>query len=470
MNVFRDRPAASLYLSFLVLGIVTYFGGTHDISEVRLLYLGGCVGVAFFALRLGTAYHFEVLVVLFAFSPFLRRIVDYHCGFDPHGYMLSGPLLAALLPTPALPAAVMAGDGLLAGRVKPYLLALVCLGYAALLTVVSGSYVSAVTGLGKSASVLLYGLWLLADAEDPRKVMRQGARAFALVMPIVGLYGIMQFLDPSPADRYWMIATNMASVGLPEPEKVRVFSTLNSPASFGNFMVFGLVLIGFVRSRWELLICGTPAAIALLLSQSRTSWLALAGSIGYTALSANTKRRATALIVVVLVAGTFAVAATPLSGVISARLDSISKAPSSDASAMVRLGEIEYIFNHLDSYLIGSGMFWHEGTGWAFASQGTEASDGLIVQSIGMMGVVFGLLFVGSVIWAALRALSRVRYRSEVEFVIAGALVIGQLLTVPFVNPTGAEFGVFLWTVIAVATRTPARSASARKLAPAGAR
>jgi hypothetical protein len=470
MNALRTRPAALVYLSLMLLGAATYFGGTHGIGIVRLLYLAGCVAVGFQALRFGAAYHFEALVVLFSFSPFLRRIVDYHCGFDPHGYMLTGPLLAALLPTPALAGAVLARDGPLGGRFGPYLLAVVCLGYAALLTVLHGGYVSAVTGLGKSASVLLYGCWLLAKAEDPRQVMRQGARAFALVMPIVGVYGIAQYLDPSPADRYWMIATRMSSVGLPEPQQVRVFSTLNSPASFGDFVVFGLMLLGFLRSRWELLICGAPGAVALLLSQSRTAWLALAGSIGYAALFAGTKRRAAALIVVTFVAGTFAVAATPLGGVISARLATLSQGPEGDASAAARLGELEYIFNHLDSYLIGSGTSWQEGTGWAYSTQGTEGSDGLIVQSIGMMGVVFGLLFTGSVVWAALRALSRVHYRAEVEFAVAGGLVMGQLLTIPVANPTGAEFGVFLWTVVAVAMRTPARPAAAPNLAPAGAR
>src|SRR5262249_47725544 len=102
VNMLRARPVLSLYLSLLLLGLATYFGGTHGISAVRVLYLFGCVGVAVHALRFGTAYHFEALVVLFAFSPYLRRIVDYGCGFEVHGYMLTGPLLAALIPTTAL--------------------------------------------------------------------------------------------------------------------------------------------------------------------------------------------------------------------------------------------------------------------------------------------------------------------------------------------------------------------------------
>jgi hypothetical protein len=455
MNVLRARPALTLYLSILLLGLVTYLGGAHGISAVRLVYLFGCVGVGFQALRFGTAYHFEALVVLFAFSPYLRRIVDYGCGFEVHGFMLTGPLLAALVPTTALPAAVMATRGHLVGRLGPYLVAFLCLGYSALLPVLNGDYVSAVTGFGKSASVLLYGCWLLANAEDPQQVVRQGARAFAVVMPITGIYGIMQYFDPSPADSYWMTASAMSSIGLPEPEQVRVFSTMNSPASLGNFLVFGLMLVGFVGSRWRFLICFGPGSVALLLSQSRTAWLALAASIIYTLFYSTTKLRSLILVIAIASATTFAIIATPFGDVISARLETVSDSPSQDGSAQARLDELVFIFGHLDNYLLGSGTGWQNGTGLEHSSQSTGAFDGMIVWSINAMGVFFGLLFDFSIIWSGLQALLQVSRRSPPEFVIAAGLLAGQLITIPLVNPTGAEFGIFFWAVAAIAARAP---------------
>lgn len=455
MNALRARPALSLYSSLLLLGLVTYVGGTHGISVVRLLYLLGCVGIAVQALRFSTAYHFETLVVLFAFSPYLRRIVDYGCGFDAHGFMLTGPLLAALVPTVGLPTAVMATRGHLASRLNPYLLALICLGYAAFLPVLNGDYVSAVTGFGKSASVLLYGVWLLAKAEDPQQLIRQGARAFALVMPVVGIYGVMQYYDPSPADSYWMTETATASIGLPEPEQVRVFSTMNSPASLGNFLVFGLMLAGFAGSWWQLPICFAPASIALLLSQSRTAWLTLAGSIIYTLWFSTTKLRSLRLVIVLAFASIFAIFATPLGDVISARLGTIADSPSQDGSGQARLDELTFIFSHLDNYFLGSGAGWQNGTGVEFNTQSTGAYDGMIVSSISGMGIFFGLMFLGAVIWAGLRALLGVGRRAPPEFVTAAALVAGQLATIPLVNPTSAEFGVFFWSAIAIALRSP---------------
>lgn len=454
MSVFEKRPVTLLYLLIALLVFVTYFAGEHGLSAVRQLYLLGCMGIAFQALRLGTGYHFEALIALFAFSPFLRRIVDYSCGYDERGLMLMGPLLAALVPTTSLPAAILAKRGHLVGRLGPFVLITACLVYAALLSALNGGYYSAAVGLGKSISVLLYGCWLIAAADDPGLVMRQGARAFLLIMPIVSVYGIAQYFDPSPADRDWMIYSAMSSVGLPEPEQVRVFGTLNSPASLGNFIGFGLVLVGFLRRPWEVLICSGPGAVAMLLSQSRTTWISLAVSIVYPLFLSGTKQRSGILSLAIMVTASLTVLATPLGDVISARIQTISGA-SDDGSAMARLDELRFLLDHLDMYLVGSGYSWQNGTGWGGATLALTASDGLIIQSISIMGVFGGSLFISGVVWAAVQAIVRVGRRSAREFVVSAALVLGQLAAIPLDNPTGAEFGILFWTVVAIALRTP---------------
>jgi hypothetical protein len=331
------------------------------------------------------------------------------------------------------------------------------MGYAAFLPILDGDYVSAATSFGKSASVVLYGCWLLAKAEDPQQVMRQAARAFAVVMPIVGIYGIMQYYDPSPADSYWMTETAMSSIGHPEPEQVRVFSTLNSPASLGNFLVFGLMLTGFAGARWQLPICFAPAAAALLLSQSRTSWLVLAAAILYTSWFSTTRLRSLALIIVIASATTFAAVATPFGDAVSARLETISDAPSDDGSAQARLQDLSFMFNHLENYLFRQSSSGQQGkTGLGFSTEATGANDGLIISSINSMGVFFGLIFIIAVISTGVQALLRVKRRASPEFVVAAGLVAGQLAMTPLTNPTGAEFGVFFWAAVAIVTRSPA--------------
>jgi hypothetical protein len=230
---------------------------------------------------------------------------------------------------------------------------------------------------------------------------------------------------------------------------------MNSPASLANFLVFGLMLLGFVGSRWGLLICFGPGTVALLLSQSRTAWLALAASIIYTLFYTTTKLRSLILVIALASATTFAIIATPLGDVISNRLETISDSPSQDDSGQARFGQLVFIFGHLDNYLFGSGTGWQNGTGVEYSTQSTGAYDGMIVSSISAMGIFFGLIFVLSVIWAGLQGLLRVSHRAPPEFVIAAGLVAGQLITIPLVNPTSAEFGIFFWAAVAVAARAP---------------
>jgi len=449
------RPTMLLYLLLATLILTAWAGGAAGISSVRVLYLAGCIGVAYQAVRFGPGYHFEALVVLFAFSPFLRRIVDYECGYDPLGLMLTGPLLAGLVPTAGLATSILSKRGHLIGRLGPYLLTTLTLSYAALVLEFSGQYVPAVAGFGKSMSVLLYGCWLLAAAEDPRRVVRHGARAFLVVLPVVSIYGYIQYIDPSSADRYWMISSAMSSVGYPEPQRVRVFSTLNSPESMANFIVFGLLLIAVLRRFWEVLLCSGPAVVALLLSQARTAWVALAAAIFYSFFFSKTWLRCTLLAGVVLVAGTFAVVATPAGDIIATRLQTLTDSTGGDFSGEARLDEFQFIFNHVEDYLFGGVTEGSGKTGWETNTRSLAASDGLIVSSIQAMGIIGGPIFIFGVVWAALQGLAHLQRRAEPEFVVAGGLVFGQLVVIPLSNPTGAEFGILFWSLIAIAARTP---------------
>ncbi|MGI4793724.1 MAG: O-antigen ligase family protein [Janthinobacterium lividum] len=449
-------PGTALYASLALLFVLTYLGGTHGPGIIRILFVVGCLAVSHLALRLGPAFHFEALIVLFSCSPYLRRIVDFHSGYDPHGLMLIGPLVAVLLPTMRLPAALLQRRGAIAGQAGTFLLLALCLCYAALLSVMQGNYMPAAIGLVKTLSVLAYGYWLIADA-DPRQVMRQAGRAFAIILPVIGIYGLMQYLDPSPADRYWMIASQESSMGNPEPLEVRVFSMLNSPQSFGDFVIVGLMILGYLRRSWEVLVLSAPAAIALLLSQARAAWIALAVAILYTFSFSGTKARSTIVVAWIVIAGGFAIEATPLGDVISTRLETMTNNPGQDGSAQARLEDLRFLFDHLDSYIVGAGFSAPGGTGLAYSTQQLRANDGIIIQSVTSMGAVVGVLFIVGVLWAGLHAAAQVKSRAEPEFVIAASLTIGQLVVLPLNNPAVGEVGILFWSMIAVATRAPGR-------------
>jgi O-antigen ligase len=99
-------------------------------------------------------------------------------------------------------------------------------------------------------------------------------RSFVFLAILVGVYGIYQYMVLPPWDHFWMINADMNSIGLPEPQKVRVFSFLNSPGPAGVFLGVALAIM-VVQKKWRVLgIVGIMiVAFALLLTLVRVGWV-----------------------------------------------------------------------------------------------------------------------------------------------------------------------------------------------------
>src|SRR5664279_3330424 len=92
------NPAFRTYIAtggFLALSIMMGFAG---IGATRWLYMIGCIGLGYMAWKDSPGHHLEVTIILFAFTPFIRRVIDANAGFDMLGIMISGPLLTMLVP------------------------------------------------------------------------------------------------------------------------------------------------------------------------------------------------------------------------------------------------------------------------------------------------------------------------------------------------------------------------------------
>ena len=87
--------SASLFLALMA---TTVAFGLLGIAVVRYLFLAGAAGLGWWFWRIGPERHLQTAVALFAFAPFLRRVVDWGCGYDASGLMLAGPLLAIAVP------------------------------------------------------------------------------------------------------------------------------------------------------------------------------------------------------------------------------------------------------------------------------------------------------------------------------------------------------------------------------------
>jgi hypothetical protein len=334
----------------------------------------------------------------------------------------------------------------------PILVTAGCVAYAAATSLFQGDWFNAASGTLKWIAPLVYASALLQYA-DRDHLVEAMTSAFLVILPITGLIGIYQYIDPPDWDRYWMQFAPILSVGRPLPYEVRVFSTMNAPASFATFTATGLLLVCFLRSRWYLPLSAIPAALAFLLSLYRTAWLSLAVGVLFCLLFQSTRKRAA--IIMLSAVGTVVIAATlpPFADAVSERLATLAEG-AADASAQERLEEYLVLWNQPDSSLFGVGF-----TTGDVGAAGTVATDGMIVSCWLAMGIVIGLLCLSALVWVCLKMVAAAWRDGRREATIIGALGCGALVQLPLANVTSGELGFLFWTLAALAMRDASSAA-----------
>ena len=438
------------YAPLVVLLMLTGVMGELGLGVTRLLFVVGCFGVAVRAYQRGSfALHVQIALTLFVFAPLLRRILDLHTGYDASGSMLVGPLLAltAVFPElrPLLSRRSVRGPILL-----PYAIAGLCLTYGWTITAFGGDFVPSTTNAMKYVVPMLYSVCLILNPRQTAGVMGAAAKTFLVVSPIMGLYGIFQHLNPQPWDQFWMISSKIDSIGLPEPGKVRVFGTMNSPVSFAAYATCGLLLFTFVRSKFMPpvlvpFIAILPLSVALLLTGVRTAWISAIISILVCLCFEKTRKLAFVLLVCLIGGAVFALLFTSFGDVIASRLTSLDSNVSEDGSGTARLGDYFHVFGGDDRYMLGVGL------GGRTDSQ-MNALDGLLLSSAVQMGTVFGLLHTAAVLWAGLQAVCRVDRNSDVMRLVTCALVVGSMAVFLLTNISVGEIGFLFWMMVGVLT------------------
>ncbi|NVO17284.1 MAG: O-antigen ligase family protein [Rhodoplanes sp.] len=418
----------------------------------RLVFILGCGAAGWYAWRRSPGEHLQTALVLFAFAPFVRRLVDLTAGYDQAGIMLVGPLLTLLAPFPQLWRR-LESDQPFDRRMGPLLLVGVCVAYATVLSMFQGDWMNAAAGALKWSVPLLYAAALI-DVDEPEDLVRKAAAAFVVILPVTGLYGIWQYVDPPNWDRYWMSFAPIMSAGQPIPFGVRTFSTMNGPASFATFTGVGLLLVGFLRPGWQSLVFASPAALAFLLSLYRTAWLSLAVGLVFCLAFAVSRRRAAVVLVGLLAAVVIAGTMTPFSEVIGERLASLTEG-SQDGSAQERLEQYVSLWSQWDSSLFGVGFTVSD-----VGSAGTMAVDGMVIACWLAMGIVGGIACLTGFVWAAGSAVVAASRDGSREAVLIGAIACGALFQMPLASIASGELGFLFWTfvvLVSAAPRTPAR-------------
>jgi len=184
-------------------------------------------------------------------------------------------------------------------------------------------------------SALVFG-W--GDGEEGKQLTL--VRTLVVLLPPLAIYGILQYFFPLTSwDSTWVETADLASIGAPQEGHIRIFSTLNSPGTFGLVLAIGILLALAVRRR-PLTAAATTLLmlVALALTFVRSAWLSLVvGVIVYlTAARGRRAGRTVAVIATCLVALVVVGGSNPTTKAFTQRVTSLGEL-GKDRSAQDRL-------------------------------------------------------------------------------------------------------------------------------------
>jgi hypothetical protein len=208
-------------------------------------------------------------VSLWFYTPLVRRVLDLQHGFTATNLALAAPVLAS---TVALLTVLRFARELKGELFAPALLVIAAVTYGFLVGALRNGVVPAFYAYLTWLSPAMVGMHTALHWRRYPEFRDAFLRTLAWGIGPAALYGIVQFVVMPPWDAYWMVSTDLQSIGDPVPYSVRVFGSMTMPGTFAVVMEVGLLLLlsANVRGRLPSLVLGF---IGLLLSRIRTAWL-----------------------------------------------------------------------------------------------------------------------------------------------------------------------------------------------------
>lgn len=381
------------------------------------------------------------------FMPLARRLLEYAAGTTERDLLSLVPfLLTGMAGIAAVRGARPTGPmlviltiaaaaflvGVPAGLAQPAALAFALLAYGAPMA-------AAFIGIreGRSAS------------EPPLGTL---GSSLLSALPFVAAYGIVQYyaLPLLPWDGAWIAAAGLHSLRSPEPDHLRVFSTLNSP--FPAAAAVGVALLVWVsRARLGVtdIVAGALGVAVLALTYVRSSWVGLAVA-GVVLLLAGRSRAVLARAVV----GGAAAALVLVAGLGHPTIQAIIQRGSSisdyerDPSAQDRFGLVEEVVPQVTA---PGGLLGH-GLGQAGLASDLGGSSPLasadngylaILYQSGPIGFAFLLAALAALVTLAIRSVRRRDPGAPLDL----ALLVFTLVIEFFNDALYGMRGAVLWYV-----------------------
>lgn len=265
------RKAAST-LAFAVFIAVTLAGlGGLGGRLFAVLYVAAASVAGLVAYYRAPTRYLVFVFALWFFTPFVRRVVDLHHGYQPASFVLMAPVMVTLIAGLTM---VYRPRELRGSLMYPFVLTLSGVLYGFTIGVLKNGLIPATYALLTWVGPISLSVHLILNWRSLPALRKAFLDFLQWIVPVLGAYGIYQVIALPSWDRYWMLAANVASIGMPVPFGFRAFGTMNSPGPYAVVLMIGMLFL-FGTARRGMVISLTLSLIALLLTRTRSGWVAL---------------------------------------------------------------------------------------------------------------------------------------------------------------------------------------------------
>ncbi|MFQ5569665.1 MAG: O-antigen ligase family protein [Rhodothermales bacterium] len=423
------------------LAAVLFWSGTAVMFRYAIPLMALVLGAVF--LQTAPVLYVGFTWWLWFLTPFARRVIDYQAGWqDPNLVMLTPYLVSGL----AVFTLIRHRSRLLDKHLFPFALAIAGILYGYVIGILKVGPATATYDVLRWLVPVFFGLHVALLSETYPAFRCSIQRALLGGIVVMGVYAVAQFYVLPPWDAFWMIKSEMGSIGQPYPFKVRIFSTMSSPGPFAAVMMAGVLMLFGMRKRM-FLVAAVPGYTGFLLALVRSAWGGWAMAL--LLMAAWTRDRMRRRLVGVLLLGSLVVVPALTVPAISNRLGDrfeSFKNFSEDRSLNARMKLYKNVSLRALTNPVGTGL-GTIGTAQKMRTGKTKNFDSgvlTITQQFGWPGLLLylgGLVLLAKILWQIPRRTEdmTIAVSSAIAFSILAMLLFRSALT----GASGAVFWCF---------------------------
>jgi hypothetical protein len=439
LSIGRDRLPGQIVVAFWVsIGLLLLVHGGKILEPVFPL---SAFAVAYYLCYRSPATYVSFVWWMWFTAPVIRRMIDYQVG----GYTFGPWVLAPLLVTSvSLISFFVTLPKFYRGPAFPIVISASAMIYCVLISFYLPIRDIAF-GILASLGVITFAYYLIIHWRQHRLIQAATQNAFLWGTIFVGGYGIYQFLVAPPWDTFYMTSEfGNGAFGLPEPLKIRVFSSTNSPYAAATTLIAGIMIALGSKSplRWFAMPIGS---LAILLTLTRGCWFGFVAAILAAIVISKFRYKVRLILAITMIGLVIAVLASSESFQVAIfqRFDSLF-AGDSDGSFSARKIAFNAAFDIALREVVGKGF----NANVLIGDTGVPMSDNGILYMLTSFGWIGCVPYLTGIVFSWLLILRTYAKTGNPWLVACFSSSIAVLAQIAAFNITGEIHGLILWSFL----------------------